>query len=659
MSESTSTSQAPPSGEGVEAPPVTIPGILRRLGPGLIIAGSIVGSGELIATTAVGAEAGFVLLWLILIGCVIKVFVQVEFGRFSVTGGGTTMDGLSQVPGPRVRGHGNWIVWYWFVMFLFSLMQLGGIVGGVGQALSISAPISHYAGSYNGYVELETQLHVKHAELAMMERRADAEADGQSEQDRDDLRKEIFQLEVDRLPALQEIKELEAEGLTDGDARQRIQNELQSVARALTSFKTLQDDSPQREEFVAGLRPLAMANVALKQAVDELATDPQNTTAAAARDQQREEIAKLDGGVRQLGADVGSAALVDVYLEMRNAKKPQAPADDKWWATIITAITVVILVVGRYGFIQSFSTAMVGAFTLITVVNLLMLQSSPSWGVSLADIVDGIRFRLPSAPPGSGLNPIETALGAFGIIGVGASELIIYPYWCLEKGYARFTGPRDDSPEWADRALGWMRVMRWDAWCSMVVYTFATIAFYLLGAAVLNRTNLNPGGSEMIRYLSVMYAPVFGEVAQLMFLFGAFAVLYSTFFVANASLARVFSDVLRVLGLVTKGEAAHTWRVRLLCVLLPIACVTFYWLPGANPKEAVLISGIMQSIMLPMLAGAALYFRYQRCDARVQPGRVWDGFLWTSAVVMLATGLWAAYQKVMPAFLYLSSLLGN
>ena len=92
---------------------------------------------------------------------------------------------------------------------------------------------------------------------------------------------------------------------------------------------------------------------------------------------------------------------------------------------------------------------------------------------------------------------------------------------------------------------------------------------------------------------------------------------------------------------------------------LPIACVTFYWLPGANPKEAVLISGIMQSIMLPMLAGAALYFRYQRCDARVQPGRVWDGFLWTSAVVMLATGLWAAYQKVMPAFLYLSSLLGN
>ena len=60
----------------IKDPPNTIPGILRQLGPGLIVAGSIVGSGELIATTVTGAKAGFWLLWLILIGCVIKVFVQ-------------------------------------------------------------------------------------------------------------------------------------------------------------------------------------------------------------------------------------------------------------------------------------------------------------------------------------------------------------------------------------------------------------------------------------------------------------------------------------------------------------------------------------------------------------------------------------------------------
>ncbi|MBB72964.1 MAG: hypothetical protein CMJ75_00475 [Planctomycetaceae bacterium] len=642
MNDSASGQQPASSDQGIERPPVTIPGILRRLGPGLIIAGSIVGSGELIATTAVGAEAGFVLMWLILIGCVIKVFVQVEFGRYSVAGGGTTMDGLAQVPGPRVSGRGNWIVWYWFVMFLFSLAQLGGIVGGVGQALSISAPMTDYAASYNAYVELETQLHVTHAELSMVERRAAAgEELGQRA---DELRKEVYRLESRRLPALETIKQKEVS--RSGEDNQDLQNELKAIGTARERFDGFPKYSPQLGTFVARLRPLAMKRAALTAAQAASQADPLSTTAKEDVEQLKASSAELGRAVSQAEADLSLQGVVDDYLSMRNVRKPPAPLDDKWWATIITAATVVTLVVGRYGLIQSFSTAMVGAFTLITIVNLLMLQSSPAWGVSLENIIEGIRFRLPEAPPGSGVNPVATALGAFGIIGVGASELIIYPYWCLEKGYARFTGPRNESPEWAERAKGWMRVMRWDAWCSMVVYTFATIAFYLLGAAVLNRTNLNPAGSEMIRYLSVMYRPVFGEVAQLMFLFGAFAVLYSTFFVANASLARVFSDVLRVLGFAASDDSAHVWRVRLLCALLPIACVTFYWL-GVEPKAAVLISGIMQSIMLPMLAGAALFFRYRRCDARVQPGSLWDVFLWISAVVMLMTGLWAAYQKLM------------
>ena len=86
----------------VLAPPTTIRGILRKLGPGLIIAGSIVGSGELIATTKTGAQAGITLLWLIIIGCVIKVFVQLELGRYTITHGETTLAALDQVPGHAI-----------------------------------------------------------------------------------------------------------------------------------------------------------------------------------------------------------------------------------------------------------------------------------------------------------------------------------------------------------------------------------------------------------------------------------------------------------------------------------------------------------------------------------------------------------------------------
>ena len=240
---------------------------------------------------------------------------------------------------------------------------------------------------------------------------------------------------------------------------------------------------------------------------------------------------------------------------------------------------------------------------------------------------------------------MATALATFGIIGVGAAELISYPYWCQAKGYAKFTGPRDDSPEWAARAKGWLHVLRWDAWCSMVVYTFATIAFYLLGAAILGRAGLNPQGSDMIQTLSVMYEPVFGSIAPTLFLFGAFAVLYSTFFVANASHARVNSDGLRVYGLIPMSDESYRKTVRVLSGVFPMVCLSVY-IFYPKPAVLVLLSGVMQAVMLPMLSAAALYFRYYKTDPRTRPGIAWDVFLWLSAFGMLVAGSWAAYTKL-------------
>ena len=54
---------------------------------------------------------------------------------------------------------------------------------------------------------------------------------------------------------------------------------------------------------------------------------------------------------------------------------------------------------------------------------------------------------------------------------LGTSEIIYYPYWCLEKGYARFTGPNEGSEEWLQRDKGWIRVMQFDCYFAMIVYT--------------------------------------------------------------------------------------------------------------------------------------------------------------------------------------------
>ena len=183
-----------------------------------------------------------------------------------------------------------------------------------------------------------------------------------------------------------------------------------------------------------------------------------------------------------------------------------------------------------------------------------------------------------------------------------------------------------------------MNVMRWDAWCSMVVYTVATIAFYLLGAAVLGRSGLIPEDSDLMRTLNVMYEPVFGQWAEILFLVGAFAVLYSTYFVANAGHSRVLTDALQAVGVMSRSDKARRLSVTLVCGLLPFVCLGVYYLAyffKTSISQLVLVSGMMQALMLPMISGAALYFRYKLSDRRVTPGVVWDIFLWISSLGML------------------------
>ena len=149
----------------------------------------------------------------------------------------------------------------------------------------------------------------------------------------------------------------------------------------------------------------------------------------------------------------------------------------------------------------------------------------------------------------------------------------------------------------------------------------------------------------MIRTLCQMYVPVFGSAAQVVFLFGAFAVLYSTFFVATASHARVCADALRIFGVTDGDERTFRWWVRTFCIVLPLLFLGSYIFFNA-PKQLVLAGGFMGALMLPLLGVAALFFRYRRCDARLVPGRLWDSGLWLSCAGLFVAGGYALYTKV-------------
>ena len=430
----------------VEDPPASLGSAFRRIGPGIVLASAIVGSGELIATTTLGAQVGYLALWIVLVSCAIKPVVQAELGRYTIVTGHTGLEGFNSVPGPRAGV--SWLVWAWAITVTMTLLQVGGMYGGVGQVLHVLVPAV----------------------------------------------------------------------------------------------------------------PVAA------------------------------------------------------------------------WVAICLAITLAVLIGGGYARIERFAMLKVGLFTLLTVFAAAVLILRPG-AVSAADLRAGLSFDLPPAG-------LVTAIAVFGITGVGATELVMYPYWCVEKGYARFVGPREDDPAWVARARGWIRVMHLDIACSMVIYTLATVAFYLLGAGVLHRLGIVPAARDTVAVLSQLYTQTLGEWSLWVFYLGVVVTLYGTIFAATAAHSRMMADLARLLGAYERedGAARIMWRNRFVVVLATVPAI-FYWF-FESPVRMVVAGGVAQALMLPLIGFAAIHLRHTRLPRELQPSAVTTIALWISTAVMFG---FAAY----------------
>lgn len=134
--------------KSIKQPPASFSGMLKFLGPGFILSASIVGSGELIATTVLGAKAGFAAIWIILISCLAKVAVQLEFGRHAILTGETCMQAFNKLPGAKMK-KANWTVWMIFILQFLKVVQIGGILGGSAVVLHLLFPfISVYVWAF-------------------------------------------------------------------------------------------------------------------------------------------------------------------------------------------------------------------------------------------------------------------------------------------------------------------------------------------------------------------------------------------------------------------------------------------------------------------------------------------------------------------------------
>jgi len=302
------------------------------------------------------------------------------------------------------------------------------------------------------------------------------------------------------------------------------------------------------------------------------------------------------------------------------------------WVIVLLGLTQLLLLGGTYERIERFALVKVGFFTLLTVLAAVVLTRMPeafSWERALS----GLRPQL----PGSGL---VTAVAVFGITGVGGTELFMYPYWCVEKGYARFVGRRDDSEAWLARARGWIRLMHGDIALSMVVYTIATVAFYLLGAGVLHGLGRVPGGSDMIPTLSQLYTQTLGQWALPLFYLGATVTLYGTIFAATAAHSRVYADFCRLLGRFARDDYAKRVAYRRAFVVILTTFPASLYLLFASPVKMVVAGGILQALLLPLAGFGTIYLHHRHLPAALRPSLLVTVGLWLATLVMAAAGVY-------------------
>lgn len=443
--------------EGIKDPPKGWGQSFRHLGPGLILSASIVGSGELIATTALGATAGFAILWMVIFSTLVKVAVQIELARWTISTGRPALTGYNNVP-PKI-GPIGWVNILWSVMALAKILQIGGIVGGVAVGFSLLLPLG-------------------------------------------------------------------------GD-------------------------------------PLGFTSLFI-------------------------------------------------------------------WTSIVALGSIALLYSNKYTLIERGAVLLVVIFSFVTIVIALGLPFTPfSYGAG--DVVGGLQFAIPAGALG-------VAIAMFGITGVGADELTFYTYWCVEKGYARYVGPNDGSEEWRERASGWISVMYKDAFVSWGIYTFGTLAFFIMGAAVLKPQGLAPEGNEMITTLSRIYTDVLGEWASTLFIVGAIAVLGSTLWASLPSWARMYTNLLATVGVLDWQDTRVRMRyIRVFTVVLPLLWGGVY-LFIQSPVLMVQIGGVATGVFLLAAVVAVWYLRNNETDPRLHGGTLFNGLLIVSSISIILLGVYTAFN---------------
>ena len=106
----------------------------RDLGPGIVIAATGLGAGDLIAASVAGAKYGMAVLWAAVVGAVLKFALNEGLARWQLATGTTLLEGWVRRL-PRF-----WSVYFFIYLLLWSFIVAGALISATGLAVHAMVP---------------------------------------------------------------------------------------------------------------------------------------------------------------------------------------------------------------------------------------------------------------------------------------------------------------------------------------------------------------------------------------------------------------------------------------------------------------------------------------------------------------------------------------
>lgn len=314
------------------------------------------------------------------------------------------------------------------------------------------------------------------------------------------------------------------------------------------------------------------------------------------------------------------------------------------WAGVTFLVVAVILWHGLYGELEKLVTFLVVGFSLSVVVALFLVQGT-SFRISGSEVLSGLTFSLGTGNQKAAAFAVISLLGA---LGTTANELFMYPYWILEKGYARHVGPCE-STGWVERARGWVRVLRLDTASATILATVITAAYFLVGCAVLHQQTEVPTGMSVVEQISVIFTKTYGSWSFGVFMFGGFCTLFSTIVVVAAATGRMWTDLLSSMGVLNyHDERARRRCNRVFQTLYLLAFLAIELFVSIPPAKLVILGQYINGLINTPLIMFGICWLAFHTDRRLRMSRFTAVMLLTTAGVILFCLGYSLYVQMSP-----------